>query len=299
MASVASAESLGYFYCTICSIKILTAKFLRCGNSDYEVIKLEDSQGPSASNSKKSMPYFVLKVLSRSRKHSECQPELQVSLQPDQLQCLHFRLFSHQISSTGSLQTRLTFGTFLQQQGRHVPLTLVTSRLGLRSAHSYSSKAVMCLPPSQSFQTGNWSPQTRFAFGTFLQQQGRHDLPHWLIFSHSYSSKVVICLSHWSPSDSACSRHTPTAARPSSVSHTGHLQTRLAFSTFLQQEGRHGLPHWLIFSHSYSSKVVICLSHWSPPDSACSRHTPTAARPACASHTGHLQTRLAFATLLQ
>ena len=190
------------------------------------------------------MPYCVLKVLSRSRKHSECQPELQVSLQPDQLQCLHFRLFSHQISSTGSLQTRLTFGTF-------------------------------------------------------LQQQGRHDLPHWLIFSHSYSSKVVICLSHWSPSDSACSRHTPTAARPSSVSHTGHLQTRLAFSTFLQQEGRHGLPHWLIFSHSYSSKVVICLSHWSPPDSACSRHTPTAARPACASHTGHLQTRLAFATLLQ
>jgi len=61
MASVASAESLGYFYCTICSIKILTAKFLRCGNSDYEVIKLEDSQGPSASNSKTINALFCSK----------------------------------------------------------------------------------------------------------------------------------------------------------------------------------------------------------------------------------------------
>ena len=217
------------------------------------------------------MPYFVLKVLSRSRKHSECQPELQVSLQPDQLQCLHFRLFSHQISSTGSLQTRLTFGTFLQQQGRHVPLTLVTSRLGLRSAHSYSSKAVMCLPPSQSFQTGNWSPQTRFAFGTFLQQQGRRDLPHWLIFSHYYSSKVVICLSHWSPSDSACSRHTPAAARPAFASHTGqssHIPTaaRPSCASHLANLLRQvtGPPRLgLQSAYTYSSKAVMCLSHWS------------------------------------
>ena len=141
--------------------------------------------------------------------------------------------------------------------------------------------------------------QTRLAVSTFLRQQGRHDLPHWLIFSHYYSSKVVICLSHWSLPDSACSQHIPTAARPS------WPPTLVNLLTFLQQQSRH-LPLTLVTfrlglqsAHSYSSKAGMCFSHWSPPDSACIRHTPAAARPACAYHTGHLQTRLAVGTLLQ